>query len=1024
MAKLKSKINSKYKAAPKRKLVNGGLEDSPYLSKTNYQAQDAPTTMLQNQFDANEQRKAQQMTAIYGNQLARELDYLGDLNAASEKRKQEEAKAAKEKQEAEKQKAVSTVSTGASTIGKDLLKSAMAPTTVSAAGYTSPVWTSTAPAITAQSAGYAAPTLVDPAMQATTSTVGELLPNAVPVGPNAATMTTTGTNTANVAKTAGSMSNLAAAGASLGFIAAGEGVGYLATERQRKKDDAAKRSQYYRDTNYTNREALGQIGKSTLKGAGYGVTVGNAVPGIGHLIGGLTGATMGAAVGTGIAAKELYDTKGVKVFGKQYGAKDKYDENLDPTVIEKRLAAERTAALANTANAMENARMSSMTQSDLNTGFALKNSTFEVKYGGNIKYLKGGVAKSIGRGAVEYVGKKHEQGGIDLPGNIEVEGGETEQNDYVFSATLKLPNGETYAQAHKNLLKSGAPGQVIHQLALSQEAAAGRNPNQIKSMKFAKYGGPLRYDDGGKKDPITQDKIISIITSSGLSAEEFAKQVGVDPELIKGIQAGTINLNQDEQEMLLAAIPSTPATTTDNNPPADQTVTNTDTNNTNTEPKANPTYNTYNMPYQHTATEKGKLDYSDPNVAGGIWAGDKYEKEWKPLVSGTMADAAKANKVISYLESYDGQDAADVKSKIANKTREEKIAIINRLATDNKVGPFHNAVLQGINTTIEPPEPIKETTKDDDKTYIGNDLNEVVITGKREKLPPLPEYRDPNIGWVQAIPATMAMFSNIKPANYSPTLTSSYAQPGAVGRINLGRVSYNAERAANQQNVAAMNQALQNMSGPGAVAGMMAAKTKADQQALQIAQAEQNTNMARAGEEAKVNAGISQFNVGQAMQAQAENNRIGMYNAEMMNKANAFNTTARMQADMYNLETKLGAGEKVASTVIQSKKDADTLKATNRLANAMDYSKSLYRDDTFATLKKASQDPNNTDFYGKTDAELMDYAIKYSKKMYGDMGNVVTTATANTEETKKKFGGVKKYVSRLGDLKNNRTFKA
>jgi hypothetical protein len=580
---------------------------------------------------------------------------------------------------------------------------------------------------------------------------------------------------------------------------------------------------------------------------------------------------------------------------------------------------------------MENARMTSMTQSDLNTGFALKNSTFEAKYGGNIKYLKGGVAKSIGRGAVEYVGKKHEHGGIDLPGNIEVEGGETEQNDYVFSATLKLPNGETYAQAHKNLLKSGAPGQVIHQLALSQEAAAGRNPNQIKSMKFAKYGGPLRYDNGGKKDPTTQDKIISIITSSGLSAEEFAKQVGVDPELIKGIQAGTINLNQDEQEMLLAAIPSTPATTTDNNPPADKTVANTDTNiptttyitsdkvTTDTKPKD--TKPRFFMGASRIVDENGNVqiltdrpimgqgamsgsrlgtpgaeglesvrsnsydaagnlkigaEYKDKKTGENLSssdavadremiAGTEWGKRWgyKPGMSEKEAKAAhdafaaemrtkfdqSPEEMLGYYQylidsgkvdsktgkrNFTGEDSFgdDARAIYENlqskgyidtdgKIKKEALPYLKTQATNEFVGPIHNAAgaysLKGSPTPVKIPE---DTPKDDisipppPKKDSSIDLD--------TPLPPLPEYRDPNIGWVQAIPATMAMFSNIKPANYSPTLTSSYAQPGAVGRINLGRVSYNAERAANQQNVAAMNQALQNMSGPGAVAGMMA----------------------------------------------------------------------------------------------------------------------------------------------------------------------------------------------------------
>jgi hypothetical protein len=1304
MAKLKSKINSKYKAAPKRKLVLGGLEDSPYLAKTNYQAQDAPTTMLQNQFDAQEQDKAKRMTTIYGNQVARELDYLQDANAASEKRKQDEAKAAKEKQEAEKQKAMSTVGTGAAKIGKDLVKSAIAPTTVSAAGYTSPVWTSTAPAITAQSAGYAAPTLVNPAMQATTSTVGELLPNAVPVGQNAATMTTTGTNAATVANTAGTMSGIAAAGTSLGLVAAGEGVGYWATASQKKKDDAAKRSQYYRDTNYTNREALGQIGKSTLKGAGYGVSLGHAVPGIGEAVGAAIGTQAGLMVGTGIAAKNLYDTKGVKVFGKQYGAKNKYDENLDPTVLEKRNSAAQLQAMTNTANAMENARMTSMTQSDLNTGFALKNSTFEAKYGGSIKKLKGGVAKSIGRGAVEYVGKKHEHGGIDLPGNIEVEDGETEQNDYVFSATLKLPNGATYAQTHKNLIKSGASGEEIHQLALSQEAAAGRNPNQIKGMKFAKYGGPLQYDKGGKKEPdivvggrskeywqnlsafcaknprhysclsgdngttgnearkvngvnqgialemldesgnpvntyedylkaienskrtdfaggksysasvpnyyivkdgkyteeelenmpldkymeiatpyidkrkynidyingdayykgllpnlskeefeyykglrdnpnttipnpangttlpneeglnsntpyagtavefnttspageyseqaakdapktkkgkevfnklqnslkeraakraeankvynsnelpeatvtgskpqqsevreteapspsikgkdamkfertqpqlaqynlpttksynstfvpdeepTAQNQVTAAIANSGLSTEEFAKQTGVDPEVIKGIQAGTVNLNPDEQAMLMAAIPNTPIVTTNTNPPVTTQTNNPPVTNTNTnmpnpdnnQPKANPTYNTYNMPYQYTATNKGKLDYSDPNVAGGIWAGDKYNTEWKPLVSGTMSDAGKADKVISYLENYNGQDAADVKAKIAGKTREEKIAIINRLATDNKVGPFHNAVLEGINTTKEtppPPEPVVEKKKDE----------ETPPSVKKDytmELPPPPTYtrtKSTNgLGLIQAIPAAAALTNNIKTQDINPALTSSYVQPGAIGRVNVGLISYNAERAANQANQAAMNQALQNMSGPGAVAGMLAAKTKADQQALQIGQAEQNTNVERAAREAGINTGISQFNVGQAMAAQQAKANIDQANAGRMQQANQFNTQVRYARDVENREQRLGALDRGAQAITMNALANRQIDATENLASVQDYTNAYKR-------------------YLETIAPTL---------------GVNTTTTEDKTKTTAKFGGVKKYVSRLGDLKNNRTFKA
>jgi hypothetical protein len=188
----------------------------------------------------------------------------------------------------------------------------------------------------------------------------------------------------------------------------------------------------------------------------------------------------------------------------------------------------------------------------------------------------------------------------------------------------------------------------------------------------------------------------------------------------------------------------------------------------------------------------------------------------------------------------------------------------------------------------------------------------------------------------------------------------------------MGRVQYNAERAANQQNQAAMNQALQNMSGPGAVAGMLAAKTKADQQSMQIAQAEQNVNMGRAGEEAKITAGISQFNVGQAMAAQQTNAQLAQANAARMQQANQFNTQVRYARDVENREAETAGLDRAAQTV-----------AANSIANA-----------------RIKAD------YGL--AAVQDYSQAYRR--YLDQ----------TDKQNVKFGGVKKYVSRLGDLKNNR----
>ena len=467
MAKLKSKIASKYSTKkPKRKFVDGGpytdVEQELYLNNnTTYQAATPPTQMMQHEFDVNEQRKAQQMTAIYGNQMARQLDYLGDQNAASEKRKQEEQAVKQAQEQAVVDSAQKQVTTAASLAGKEIAK------TIATTGTATNLPSNTAGAVLSKA---------DAKMLGVKS---------------ASRFAGQGVSKFSYG------SNLANLGVGLGLGLAGEAVGYFGNKRDDKLMEQQGRSQYYDDTNYSRAEFNSQIGKSTLKAAGMGSAFGP--------VGTAIGAGVGLLYGTGKALTERRRTKtederGFKIGNKQFGKKllfgneNVYDENLDPTVIEKRNREKQLKAMTDTATAMDNARMSSMMQSDINTGFAV------AKYGGAIKKLKGGVAKPIGKGAIEYVGKKHEQGGIDLPGNVEVEGGETEQNNYIFSATLKLPTGETYAQAHKALVKSRASGEEIEQLALSQEAAAGRNPNEVKGMKFAKYGGPLQYVDGGKKE--------------------------------------------------------------------------------------------------------------------------------------------------------------------------------------------------------------------------------------------------------------------------------------------------------------------------------------------------------------------------------------------------------------------------------------------------------------------------------------------------------------------------------------------
>lgn len=550
MAKSKKYISSKVK----RKFVVGGpYKDveaelyNPNADRTIYQAADQPSTILQQQQEAMLQQQAAANKSMYQNQLNAELA----RNQAQQQQTAnliEEEKAARKAEEQKQKQALATKATkGATKLGKQAAKdfaisdygmlgnssnlfssaniAAGAPLSPSA-GVTASQMTFSNPAITSS-----APLTMANYAPSTPSAVNAVMPQGLNQG---VTMTSTG------ADAAASSASLGTAAAGIGLGLAGEGIGMYATYKQRKEDDAAKRSQYYRDADYTRREALGQIGKSTLKGAGIGVGAGTTLGlGVGSVpaavVGGVIGGVAGLGYGVGKALHEERLTKseadrGIKIGNKRIGKKLLFgDENVysaakDPYEIAKAQYQDSLEKQAQLASAMDTAALASRT-TEANTGFNIKGGNM-AKYGGSIEYLKGGIAKPLPRGAKEYVGKKHEQGGIDLPGNIEVEGGETEQNNYIFSATLKLPTGLTYAQAHKNLLASGASSEEIKQLALSQEAAAGRNPNEIKTMKFAKYGGPLMYKKGGVTDPPKEGELdFDAKTKMRIHANE-----GVGPE--------------------------------------------------------------------------------------------------------------------------------------------------------------------------------------------------------------------------------------------------------------------------------------------------------------------------------------------------------------------------------------------------------------------------------------------------------------------------------------------------------------
>ena len=125
------------------------------------------------------------------------------------------------------------------------------------------------------------------------------------------------------------------------------------------------------------------------------------------------------------------------------------------------------------------------------------------------QYQEGGVAlpggnmqQIPGSDAVQFNGQTHDQGGIMMDEQTEVENGETMdqvnmakkggKRDYFFSSHLKT-GGRSFADMHKEILRDGGNQEDINMLARMQEQAAGRNPKQV-----AKLGGVMKYQTGGE----------------------------------------------------------------------------------------------------------------------------------------------------------------------------------------------------------------------------------------------------------------------------------------------------------------------------------------------------------------------------------------------------------------------------------------------------------------------------------------------------------------------------------------------
>jgi hypothetical protein len=119
------------------------------------------------------------------------------------------------------------------------------------------------------------------------------------------------------------------------------------------------------------------------------------------------------------------------------------------------------------------------------------------------------------------------------------------------------------------------------------------------------------------------------------------------------------------------------------------------------------------------------LPYTPRDVSSNpIWQGETYNRQWIPLVKTSMADKDKAKKIDEWLTTNKGKFSPNIQKQLENLTGEARYAEIQKLATDSKPGPFHNALLQAmVETTELPKEEPKEVPVEEKPLNLAKETN-------------------------------------------------------------------------------------------------------------------------------------------------------------------------------------------------------------------------------------------------------------------------------------------------------------
>ena len=564
---------------------------------------------------------------------------------------------------------------------------------------------------------------------------------------------------------------------------------------------------------------------------------------------------------------------------------------------------------------------------------------------GGVRQLDGGVAKPLPGGATEFVGKKHEQGGIKLDPMTEVEGGETmdkiKGSDYFFSSYLKL-GGKSFAQRHKDILKQGGSQEELDRLAAIQEKAAGRSkynlggertkfknggpdltPEElVKLQEYIKSLGPRDnsiMDDATKIPAELKDINPALFNLEGFSIEDLqdsASTLGLSlteaanymltPKgysFIKGVSEeeakiviGNANSVTNFDDYVYNVGDNSQNAVVDNDNP----------NNASDKKKKSTFTGLYN-----NVTDTDIADYLDEAAAiTGLETFDPRNKEHVKLLQTNLMNPSEELKT-SYPTYFSGKETDILEGDLGVNQQgvDSKFGIdtLNALKQFSELESNNGGIYNVLPGEYDPsiytfnPELDPTINKDpnDEYQYYEPENEPVVEPASEENeknkggdlLKKLGKSAVPILGaGLQLLPAYMAF-------KEKPDYMNA---PGRLPTTHLDRVRFNAEREQNEGNYRGMGRMIeQSGMGPAGIAAKMASWGKKQAQDVQIGGAEARANAQIQQQESALNQGAQKQNIANSMQVNQFNKAAdaATKDRKLMAVQNAVQSIAGMGSD-------------------------------------------------------------------------------------------------------------------------------